>query len=197
MGKIFQQVEPFLTNVQPHSVLVEIGADRFEGSTQTLDYLAGKHGTRLLSVDVTTDAQQRLGQVLGHTEFILATGSTWARQYHGAPISCLYLDNFDYIWNINEHHLPTHRQMEQYAARGVTMTNRNCQIEHMTQLINLYSHLTAGAAVMFDDTYCHNDCWIGKNGPGVIYLLAQGWHIVHETLDCGVILQRTLAGDLC
>jgi len=190
MGKVFQQLDAWLTDVQPGSVLVEIGSDRFEGSTQALDDLAGRHGTRLLSVDVTNDAQQRLGSILGHTEFICATGSAWAREYDGPPIACLYLDNFDYIWDINRYHVQIHKQMQQYAARGQQMTNQNCQTEHMAQLIHLYPHLAETAIVMFDDTYCHNDCWVGKNGPGVVYLLAQGWRVVHETLDCGVILQR-------
>jgi hypothetical protein len=50
--------------------------------------------------------------------------------------------------------------------------------------------LTPTAVVAFDDTYCWNDCWVGKCGPAVVYMLASGWRVVEQTLDCGVILKK-------
>jgi hypothetical protein len=73
---------------------------------------------------------------------------------------------------------------------GFEMNNNNCQIEHMSQLLYLYPHLTSDATVVFDDTYRINECWVGKCGPGVIYLQAQGWKILEHTTDAGVILRR-------
>jgi hypothetical protein len=102
----------------------------------------------------------------------------------------LYIENFDYIWYINEVRPAIQLQMAEYAERGMPMTNQACQIEHLAQLILLYPKLSPGAVVAFDDTYCYNDCWIGKCGPAVVYLLAQGWQVVQQTLDCGVILKR-------
>jgi hypothetical protein len=44
---------------------------------------------------------------------------------------------------------------------------------------------------MFDDTYRYNDCWIGKCGPAVVYLLALGFEIVRdEEREFGIIMIR-------
>lgn len=192
MGTIFKKLQPHIVAPEPGSVFVEIGSDRGEGSTKELDRLAQAHGLRLITVDVLPHAQQRLEAELTQTNFVIASGAEWAQCYTGAPISCVYLDNFDYIWDINKTgHIPTQQQMAEYAKRGECMTNQNSQCEHMRQMLALYPHLTQNATLMFDDTYQINDCWIGKSGPVVVFLLAQGWHIVERTLDCGVILKRT------
>lgn len=190
MGTIFKKLESHIIDPAPGSVFVEIGSDRGEGSTRELDRLAKLHQTRLTTVDVLDNAQRHLACELTNTDFVIATGSEWARQYSGPPISCLYLDNFDYIWDINENHRPTQLQMAEYADRGKTMTNQNSQIEHMAQMLALYPHLAPNAVVMFDDTYQINDCWIGKCGPAVVFLQAQGWSIIERTTDCGVILKK-------
>jgi hypothetical protein len=82
----------------------------------------------------------------------------------------------------------------QYRTIGFTLTNSECQLEHFKQLQYLYPWLADDCIVVFDDTLRHNDCWIGKNGPGVIFLLAMGFNIVKEDvrsqIDCGVILKR-------
>jgi len=192
MGTIFKKLEPHIVNVDPGSVFVEIGSDRGEGSTHELDRLAGEHSVRLITVDILPNAKQHLQSALPNTDFVVASGSEWAQQYQGAPIACVYLDNFDYIWDNNKTgHIPTQQQMAEYAGRGKTMTNQNSQIEHMAQMLGLYPHLAPGAVVMVDDTYQVNDCWIGKCGPVVVFLQAQGWSIVERTLDCGVILKKT------
>jgi len=189
MGTIFRELEPHVAP-EPGSVFVEIGSDRGEGSTQELDRLAFLHNTKLITVDVLPDARFHLESRLTNTQFVISSGSEWAQQYSGSPISVLYLDNFDYIWDINKDHKPIQMQMCQYAERGEVMTNQNCQVEHMSQMLALYPHLSPGAVVMFDDTYKINDCWVGKCGPAVVFLQAQGWKIICTTLDCGVILTR-------
>lgn len=82
----------------------------------------------------------------------------------------------------------------QYKAFGFTLTNSECQLEHFKQLHYLYPWLADDCIVVFDDTLRYNDCWIGKNGPGVIFLLAMGFNIVKEDirgiLERGVILKR-------
>jgi hypothetical protein len=174
-------------------VFVEIGSDRDDGSTVWLDALAHDYNTKLISVDVLPDAGTALSSRCVDTEFVVDTGSAWAQKFStsGLGISVLYLDNFDYIWDINAVSPAIQYQMAQYATRGVTMTNQNCQIEHMRQIVSLLPCLNNDAVVAVDDTYCYNDCWIGKCGPAVVYLLSHGFEVVHQTLDCGVILTRT------
>jgi hypothetical protein len=191
MGKVYQHIGTYLESTT-NGVFVEIGSDRGEGSTQWLDALARDHGKTLITVDVSSKAKSRWESKLTNTEFVVQSGSQWASEFAHTctDIDALYLDNFDYIWDINEVRPAIQLQMVEYADRGVAMTNQACQIEHLTQLIQLYPMLAPQAVVVFDDTYCYNDCWIGKCGPAVVYLLAQGWQVVHQTLDCGVILKR-------
>jgi hypothetical protein len=183
-------VNTHVLKVPRESVIVEIGSYRFEDSTVVLDRLAQQYCTKLLSVDIATTPRERIGNCLTNTEFIIEKGSTWAKNYSGLSISVLYLDNFDYEYNLNNILNSHYEQAEFYQSMGLEMTNNNCQIEHMSQLLFLYPYLTSDATVIFDDTYQINECWVGKCGPGVIYLQAQGWKILEHTTDAGVILRR-------
>ena len=176
----------------PVGVFVEIGSERGEGSTISLNNLAAQYNTKLISVDIDPTAKQIYADQLTNTEFVVESGSSWAKEFSSnwTDIALLYLDNFDYIWDIDCVSPAIQVQMRQYASRGITMTNQNCQAEHMQQIIALRQCLAPNALVVFDDTYCYNDCWIGKCGPAVVYLQAYGWEVVHQTLDCGVIMKR-------
>ena len=183
-------VNTYIPAVASDSVIVEIGSYKFEDSTIVLDRLAQKCNTKLLSVDLSSKPRERIGDNVVNTEFILGQGSTWAKNYIGAAISVLYLDNFDYEYDIH-HILESHiEQAKFYQSMGMEMTNNHCQVEHMSQLLSLYPHLTSDAVVVFDDTYQINDCWVGKCGPGVVYLQAHGWKLLEHTTDTGVILKR-------
>jgi hypothetical protein len=185
-------VNDYVDNVLAGSVIVEIGSDRYEGSTNILDQLAQKYNTKLLSVDLFDDAKNRIGDTTTNTEFIVGHGSTWAKNYKGPPISLLFLDNFDYQYDVknNCNSVYQQQQIDHYQSVGITMTNNNCQVEHMSQMLHLYKHLTLNAVIMFDDTYTINDCWVGKCGPVVVFLQAQGWKILENTTDTGVVLIR-------
>jgi hypothetical protein len=190
MGSVFKEIKNY---IQPGpGVYVEIGSDRGEGSTQELAELAQCNNTTLVTVDISDRARGRLQYQLPNVEFVVADGATWAHEFalSHTDIACLYLDNFDYIWDINEVRPAIKMQMHEYASRGVAMTNQRCQLEHMRQIVGLYSLLTPHATVVLDDTFLKNDCWMGKSAGVVLYLLANNWQVVHQTLDCGVILQR-------
>ena len=191
MGRVYQHIGNYLES-NTTGVFVEIGSDRGEGSTAWLDALAKDHNTKLITVDISPKAKGHLESQLPDTEFVVQSGSDWADDFYesGQGIAVLYLDNFDYIWDINEVRPAIKLQMADYANRGIPMTNQACQIEHLKQLMLLYPCLVQDAVVAFDDTYCYNDCWIGKCGPAVVYLLACGWEVVHQTIDCGVVLTR-------
>jgi len=195
MGKIFQQVKEFLPPVSGDEVFVEIGSDRYEGSTAYFAELALERGTVLHTVDVINDAQQRLRKLDG-VEWHLGTGSEWAKTMYptiNRPITCLYLDNFDYIWEASPNRKLRYieEQIKFYKDTfNVDMNNQNCQIEHFKQIQALYPYLADHCVVVCDDTYPVNDCWIGKCGAVVIFLLANRFSIVSRTDDCGIILVR-------
>ena len=82
---------------------------------------------------------------------------------------------------------------EQYNEQGLELTNSNCQLEHFKQLYYLHSWLDENCVVIFDETFKYNDCWIGKNGPGVLLLQTLGFRLVDESnsgIDRGIILKR-------
>jgi len=195
MGGVCKKLDDLLDRVAPDSVFVEIGSDRYEGSTQDLDALAALHRTRLISVDIVPDAKRRLETRLANTDFVVADGTAWAETYQGPPVACLYLDNFDYIYDVTAIDAGIQAQKRRYSEMGLEMHNQNSQVNHMKQMLAMYPHLAPEALVAFDDTYTHNDCWIGKCGAAVVFLLTQGWHIKTITSDCGVIMGRDCSGE--
>jgi hypothetical protein len=76
-----------------------------------------------------------------------------------------------------------------YTRNNLILNNNNCQIEHFKQIHYLFPYLSDKCLIVFDDTYLVNECWIGKNGPGVIFLQANGFNIVKKN-PRAVILAR-------
>lgn len=196
VGAIFREAEHYVENLSG-SIILEIGSDRYEGSTEYFANLAGQHGVEFHSVDIVDDAQRRLKHlpVHWHTQ----SGSLWCQRVLpqlDTQVGCVYLDNFDYNWDVN--YPPQdwlQKQQSFYVQKvGVEMTNQNSQVEHLKQILAIYPYLSDSAVVICDDTYTYNDCWIGKSGAVVIYLLANGFEFVkniREPKDVGVILKRT------
>lgn len=192
--KIFEKLEKYMPP-QTTGVFVEIGSDRFEGSTSLLAELAKKHNTKLISVDVTNEAQKRLEQKLDNVDFVIQTGSEWANEFAQSDnkIALVYLDNFDYQYDIKDRyeHKGIQKQIADYAARGIVMNNVACQVEHMKQLLALEKLFYQDTIIMFDDTYLLNDCWVGKCGACVTYLLSKGYEVSEWETDCGMIMKKS------
>jgi hypothetical protein len=123
-----------------------------------------------------------------HVKFICSPGSEWAKNFAKnlkLPISLLYLDNFDYNWNTTAGEDSIIDQIQYYKVNfGIEMTNQNCQLEHFKQLLFLEPFLTENCVIGLDDTFLWNDCWVGKSGPGVVYLLALGYHVSFVDKGC-------------
>lgn len=189
MGDIFKQSTEY-TQFAEGDIILEIGSDRHEGSTE---YFAAL-GPEFHTVDIIDDAQRRLAGT-PNINFHIGFGSEWCE--HELPkldkkIGLVYLDNFDYIWDVDEIGNPhIEKQKQQYADMGIIMDNTNCQIEHLRQTMLIYPFLTERAVVVYDDTYTRNGCWIGKGGASVTWLLAQGFRIreINKKVP-GVILTR-------
>lgn len=192
-AKIFDLLEKHMPQ-KVTGVFVEIGSDRYEGSTKILANLAKHHGAKLISVDITNHAQERLQHRVDNVEWVIQTGSMWAKDFRQSQtaIAVLYLDNFDYIYDVAGIHTQdiVQKQIADYNKRGIVMNNVNCQVEHMKQLLALEGLFHPDTVIIFDDTYRLNDCWVGKCGPCVTYLLCQGYEIVEWTTDCGMIMKR-------
>ncbi len=196
----FKRAEQWLPVVGPDDVFVEIGSDRYEGSTTYFAELAVKNGTVLHTVDLLAEPQARInrsGQVPGIV-WHQADGYEWAKDVFpslGKRISCLYLDNFDYDWNITQPNSNIQKQKQEYQERfGIEMNNMNCQVAHLQQMMTLLPYMNQRSIVVCDDTYLSNDCWIGKCGTVVVYLVSHGYRIVDTEkvggYSYGVILAR-------
>lgn len=194
MGKLYQDVGQHLLGQFPGEVIVEIGSDRWEGSSAYFADLANTHSMRFISVDLDGGARQRIRRTINPThssttEFVQAEGTGWTSQYQGPQIKVLYLDNFDWDWSTNRHTEMIKEQQEWYASQGIVMNNINSQIAHVTQMVNLLPHMSRQCLICVDDTYEYNGVFIGKGGAVVPYLLGQGFGML-AAKDYGVILGR-------
>lgn len=184
-------------------IIVEIGSERGEGSTEWFDTLAKHLGVTFYSVDVVETAKSNL-QHLSNTNFITSSsGSYWAHAdlpRLNSKIKVLYLDNYDWLGPVN--HLLPHelQQMKEYRERGIEMSNLNCQREHLLQMVGCLPYMSEESLIICDDTpyQDHSGIYIGKNGAVIPYLLCYGYEIVfgrgqNRTCpeDNGVILKRT------
>jgi hypothetical protein len=185
-----------------NEVIVEIGSERGEGSTAWFDNIAKERNVDFYSIDVSTYAQQHL-QYLQHTNFIVTnSGSTWA--HNDLPkldkkIKVLYLDNYDWLHTTSNHNDNEIAMIAAYRLRGVTMSNLNCQQEHLMQMIGCLPYMATNSIIICDDTPFqeHSGVYIGKNGAVVPYLLNYGYDVAFgrsPTTTCkednGIILVR-------
>jgi hypothetical protein len=191
MGKLYQRSQEYVTVRGPGSAILEIGSDRWEGSTLWLADLAERMAMDFYSVDINDSAQRRIAHP--RITWYVSEGTHWCRSVLPVldrKIGLVYLDNFDYDWRVGDDNPMIQQQKAEYLSRGVVMDNQNCQITHMQQMIGILPYTVPGSVAVFDDTYTINECWAGKCGPVVIWLLAQDWTIkVAE--DFGVIMVRS------
>ena len=191
MGQLYLETEQYLSSVNGNSVFVEIGSERGEGSTSFFANIAKKHNIALHTVDVVDHARTELSTKFDNIIWHINTGSVWASDIFPTfdkTISCVYLDNFDYIWDIDDIPKWTHDQIEQYKQDfNIIMNNQNCQVEHLKQIMELEPFIEKDGLVICDDTHRWNDCWVGKAGAVVVFLLAKGYEIIREK-EFGVVL---------
>lgn len=192
MGNTYLCVDQYLDNIDQSGIVLEIGSYRHEGSTEFFARIANIKNMEFHSVDIDVAyAQRRVNDqsIVWHQ----AAGSQWCKTVLpnlNKKISLLYLDNFDYEWDIYEHNDWILQQKQQYRdSFDMEMNNNNCQIEHATQMLLCLPYMSPQSVIVFDDTYQYNDCWIGKNGPAVVWLQAMGWQLKLYK-DYGVILSN-------
>ena len=81
MGMTFKKSENLLPPVEPGSVFVEIGSDRYEGSTTYFADLAVRNGTVLHTVDLLSEPKERINRdgVVPGIVWHQADGVEWSR----------------------------------------------------------------------------------------------------------------------
>lgn len=197
MGSLFREVGRYLNGAfEPHEVIVEIGSDRWEGSTAYFADLANTHATRIITVDLDPGAYPRIVKTvnkdhLERLEFVCADARDWCQRFDqkSREIKVLYLDNFDWDWEPDQPTEDIRKQQAWYRKMGLEMTNLNCQISHLDQMVSLMPCMSLRSVVCIDDTYKYHDVYIGKGGAVVPYLMTQGYQIL-QSGEYGVILGR-------
>jgi hypothetical protein len=200
MGKLYQQVGQHLLGKFSGEVIVEIGSDRWEGSSAYFADLANTHDMKFITVDLDPGAELRLRKTVlpdhAHlVEFVQSEGTAWSKQYSGPAIKALYLDNFDWDWSTNRQSEMIEQQRQWYGSQGITMSNLNSQTSHVTQMVNLLPYMSVQCVICVDDTYEYNGVYIGKGGAVVPYLMTQGYQILQSS-EYGVILGRRMRSNI-
>jgi hypothetical protein len=161
--------------------VVEIGAERGEGSTGYLHRFCQKHGIPFYSVDFDPVVAARAEDLTG-ADVCVGRGEDFLadRFPRDQRIRFAYLDNFDWT--------PTHLHggedidfvvvaRERYAELGVTMHNGNCQLAHFAQAVLVDAFSAERCTVLFDDTWTTGVGFDGKGGLAAGYLARRGYTV--------------------
>ena len=192
MGSCYKHVNDYVQDCT--GIVLEIGSDRYEGSSAYFAELADQYNKDFVTIDLDENMPRRLKQCIpkhlqDRVTFIQCDGTEWTKTCI-RPISILYLDNFDWDWEVGTYSKMIEEQRVWYTERGIEMNNINSQVAHLTQMQNLLPCMTRSCVVCLDDTYIHNGVYIGKGGAVVPYLLANNFKL-ELAQDYGVIMSRT------
>ena len=195
MANFHLNSQPYLSQLsydQERDMILEIGSDQNEGSTEFFNGLAVNWEIPFYTVDVIDEARHRFT----HCDHIIwqvsEGGAVWTKTVLptlSKQIKVLYLDNYD--WSNPGPNADNIK--ENYAQRNVEWSNLGSQVEHLAQMINCMPYMAAESLVICDDTPLveASSTYTGKCGAVVPYLIANGYQIVY-TGNNGVILQRSL-----
>jgi hypothetical protein len=198
MGQPYLILSQHLNNLEvdpAKDIVLEIGSERGEGSTEFLHNWAKQKAIDLYSVDVVkyTDGIFDRSDI----RFVVyESGSAWCRDVLptiNKQIKVLYLDNFDYIPPGWENLEKIKNQIQQYAARGIVQNNDNCMEEHRLQAEYCLPYMADESVVIMDDTYFDQTAfdagqpleqtWHGKCSR-VIPMLIQNYYVIETGPDC-------------
>lgn len=194
MANFHLNSQPYIEQLsynQDSDMILEIGSDQNEGSSEFFNGLSVNWEIPFYSVDVVIEPQRRLAH-LDHTIWQIETGSVWAKKVLptlNKQIKVLYLDNYD--WSNPGPNADTIRTS--YAFRNVNWSNLGSQVEHMAQMVNCLPYMAEQSLIICDDTPLveHSGTYTGKCGAVVPLLLANGYAIVYSGNN-GVILAKGL-----
>jgi len=192
MANFHLNSQPYLAQLSYNrdcDMILEIGSDQNEGSTEFFNGLSVNWEIPFYTVDVVIEPQRRLAH-LDNIIWQVETGSVWTKKILptlNKQIKVLYLDNYD--WSNPGPNADTIRTS--YAFRNVDWSNLGSQIEHLHQMVNCMPYMADQSLIICDDTPLvdHSGTYTGKCGAVVPYLLCNGYRIVY-TGNNGVILAR-------
>jgi hypothetical protein len=193
MANFHLNSQPYLEQLsynQSTDIVLEIGSDQSEGSTEFFNGLSVNHEILFYTVDVVDVGQHKFQHLDTITWQISQSGSFWAKTVLptlNKKIKVLYLDNYDWC---NPGAFADEIK-NRYANRDVDWSNMGSQVEHVSQMINCLPYMAEQSLVICDDTPLveHSGTYTGKCGAVVPLLLSYNYKIVYSGNN-GVILAR-------
>lgn len=168
-------------------VVLEIGSERGEGSTQYIYDFCKQNDLVFFTIDFEDDAFSRAKNICGECAY-QKKGEDFLNSFEWKQmdknITFAYLDNFDWMWNPNITDDSYTRQISLYSSYDLEMNNGNSQLAHLDQakLVDTFSSETC--YILFDDTFVNsNGDFDGKGGLAISYLLENNWEIVQRQDD--------------
>jgi hypothetical protein len=198
MAMDFSIILDYIHEIELTGNILEIGADRGDGSTFIFASIAAHTGCQLYSVDIDQIVIERNHDRFAKMPFKLPVsfytqpGEDFLKEHNDLKFSIVLLDNFDWQWNPRKPEDFIQAQVEHYKSEfNVEMSNLNSQITHLRQAVLLTNMLTEQAVILCDDTYWDNEhaTYTGKCGAVIPYLMTIGFVPMLER-DHGVILLR-------
>jgi hypothetical protein len=176
--KPYTNLENINLTVAENNIVVEIGSERWEGSSLWLYEWSKQYNIEFYSIDVEhTSREQDYPEI---NWIVASSGSNWCKNTLpglNKKIKVLYLDNFDWTWDSTDISDCMQNQIDSYALRGVTMNNENCQEEHRLQVEYCLPYLDQQSVVIIDDTFYANTNgqWDGKCATAIPLLIENGF----------------------
>ena len=184
-ARLHTKILEYLPNLN-NGVLLEIGSDRGEGSTQFFAGLVYGTQREFYAVDPSDFVEQNIQQYASYIPnfyFNKTTGEEFLKTFD-KPVCYAYLDNYD--WNSWEDEPKdtwedwVAEMINEYTARGEIHSNETCKHVHLEQAKAIAALAAERCIIQFDDTYGNIDeHLLGKGATAVPWLLENGWKTVH------------------
>lgn len=154
-------------NLKETHIVVEVGADRGEGSTPYLRSYCKERGIDFISIDI--DPERTEADVIGDGLLWLGTNDR--------KIDFAYLDNYDYIYEEIQGQPWVVDQVNRYRELGLKLHNEASKKAHLNQTLLIHRWSVLGSLIVFDDTWADRAGYHGKGGYAVPWLLQHGWRV--------------------
>lgn len=180
MGAAAYRILEQFNDFQTGEIVVEVGSERGEGSTEWLAGFCASHNIMFWTIDVDPRIFEEAVTLLrpyhdciaynGRAEDFLTDGDA-------GPIRFAYLDGFDCIpvGFEKEPFVDFHRR--RYRELGLSMTNRWSQASHLVQAALVDVRSASRCAILIDDTSKTQRGWHGKGALAMPYLESRGFEL--------------------
>lgn len=184
-AKLHTKILDYLPSLA-EGILLEIGSDRGEGSTQFFAGLVYGTDRELYAVDPSDVVEKNVKYLvnkISNMYFFKNTGENFLQNFD-KKIAYAYLDNYD--WNSWEDE-PVEtwepwvvEMINEYTLRGEKHSNEKCKQVHLFQTKLIVALASKRCIIQFDDTYGNLDeHLLGKGAYAIPWLIEQGWKTVY------------------